>query len=402
MKARITQAVLRALPRPAAGKKSRVSDTDVRGFLALKTASGAVSFHVEYGPRGAQKRRKIADLPETKAKWPEAIDEARAAAKVWLGQWAAGTDPDNERKRRREMPTWAVWVDEYLEGVKARKKRPLEDARYLKGTKRGGDSPAWKRWGDRPLDAITARDVDQLMREIKTDSGKISANRWWASVRTCFETAVRQGVIAANPAAMVRRFPENEPRTRTLDDAELMRLKTAVAALESAEERTLFTVLMATGCRRSEALGARWEDLSLDAGVWVIPSPKAGRPQAVPLPLVAIDALRALDRYSEWVFPGRDPAKPRRDIRKLWARLKAAAELEAVNVHDLRRTYGLRAAKHSGILVAQKLLRHSSPAITAKVYTPLGLDDLRAVSEVLNQQQEAEVVPITSAGGRET
>ena len=80
------------------------------------------------------------------------------------------------------------------------------------------------------------------MGEIKNDSGKITANRWWASVRACLETACREGVITSNPAALVRPCPENEPRTRTLDDAELKRLREAVAALENAEERALLTL----------------------------------------------------------------------------------------------------------------------------------------------------------------
>jgi len=392
MRAKISAATVHALPRPAVGKKTRITDTDVRGFVATKTSTGAVSFHVEYGPRGKQKRRKIGDLPETRAKWGEAIDENRAKAKVWLGKVAEGTDPDADRKRRQQMPAWSEWVDDYLEGVKARKKRPEEDVRYLKGTDKGGDSVAWKRWADRPLDTITAREIDQVMRQIKNDSGKITANRWWASVRACLENAYREGVITANPAALVRRFPENEPRTRTLDDAELKRLREAVAALENAEERALLTVLIETGCRRSEALRMSWENVSFESGVWVIASPKAGRPQAVPLPLSTINALRSLERYSDWVFPGRNPEKPRRDIRKLWSRIKIAAKLENLNVHDIRRTYGLRVAKHSGILAAQKLLRHSSATVTSRVYTPLGVDYLRGIAEAVNRQDIAEVV----------
>jgi len=183
-------------------------------------------------------------------------------------------------------------------------------------------------------------------------------------------------------------FPGERARTRTLDDGELKRLREAVAALESDEERALLTVLIETGCRRSEALRMRWGDLDFESGVWVIASPKAGRPQAVPLALSTVDALRSLQRYSDWVFPGRDPAKPRRDMRKLWARVKKAAKLPAdVHIHDLRRTYGLRVAKHSGILAAQKLLRHSSATVTSRVYTPLGVDHLREITEAVNQRR---------------
>ena len=74
--------------------------------------------------------------------------------------------------------------------------------------------------------------------------------------------------------------------------------------------------------------------------------------------------------------------------------MKTAAKLEDINVHDIRRTYGLRVAKHSGILAAQKLLRHSSAAVTSRVYTPLGIDHLREIAEAVNQRETAEVLPI--------
>ena len=86
MRAKITTVTVRSMPRPAVGRKNRITDTDVRGFVAMKTSTGAVSFHVEYRPRGKQKCRKIADLPGTRAEWTDAIDEVRArAARVWPG-----------------------------------------------------------------------------------------------------------------------------------------------------------------------------------------------------------------------------------------------------------------------------------------------------------------------------
>jgi len=142
-----------------------------------------------------------------------------------------------------------------------------------------------------------------------------------------------------------------------------------------------------------------WDDVSFDSEVWVIPSPKPGRPQAVPLPLSTVNALRELDRCSDWVFPGRNPEKPRFDIRKLWARVMEAAKVEGVHVHDLRRTYGLRVAKHLGILAAQKLFRHSSATVTSRVYTPLGVDHLWEIAEAVNREESAEVVPIRRRDG---
>jgi integrase len=60
-----------------------------------------------------------------------------------------------------------------------------------------------------------------------------------------------------------------------------------------------------------------------------------------------------------------------------WARLKAAARLGAdVHLHDLRRSFGLRVTRASGIFAASKLLRHSSTRITETVYSPLDAGDL--------------------------
>jgi len=67
-----------------------------------------------------------------------------------------------------------------------------------------------------------------------------------------------------------------------------------------------FTVL--TACRTSEALGARWEEIDWEQGIWTVPASrmKAGRPHTVPLASRTIAILNELKatRVSEFVFPG--------------------------------------------------------------------------------------------------
>jgi integrase len=74
--------------------------------------------------------------------------------------------------------------------------------------------------------------------------------------------------------------------------------------------------------------------------------------------------------------------------------------LEGVHVHDLRRTYGLRVARHAGILAASKLLRHSDARVTSRVYAPLGLDELRRVADAVNQPAPARVARFESGRRR--
>ena len=385
MKKNITKTAVDQMKTPPEGSKTRITDNRLRGFVAIKYPSRRVQFAIEYlSPiSGKQRRYAFGDLGEYTVK------EARTEAENLMGRLRAGKDPLDEAAADRAAPTWSKWVDEYIVDVKRRKKHPMDDVWFLRGTTggRGGKndpehSEAMKRWESRKLHQISPRDVENLLSWTADNRGKIRANREYASIRACFEAACRAGLLEHNPAARVRKLPENAPRQRVLSGEELTRLREAVAELPNDEERVLMEVLLGTGCRRSEALNMKWDDLDFDAGIWTIPSPKSGRPQSLPLTSRVATAIRSLEARSEmWVFPGPDPSRPRRDIRKLWKDLKTQAKLKDVNIHDIRRTYGLAVARKAGILAAQKLLRHSSPAVTAAVYTPLAAEELRGVAE---------------------
>jgi len=73
---------------------------------------------------------------------------------------------------------------------------------------------------------------------------------------------------------------------------------TAARALE-------FCIL--TAARTNEVIGARWDEVDLDAGAWVVPASrmKAKRPHRVPLAPEVVKLLRGLPRTGEFVFPGR-------------------------------------------------------------------------------------------------
>ncbi|MEO5347047.1 MAG: integrase arm-type DNA-binding domain-containing protein [Magnetococcus sp. YQC-9] len=73
-----------------------------------------------------------------------------------------------------------------------------------------------------------------------------------------------------------------------------------------------FTILTAT--RTSEALGALWSEIDLDARGWIIPAErmKADKEHRVPLsdPAIAILHHMQARRESDYVFPGNRPGKP--------------------------------------------------------------------------------------------
>jgi integrase len=274
--------------------------------------------------------------------------------------------------------------------VKRRKKAPREDERFL--------TRARKLWERRPLNSITVEDVRKGMAAESADDHPVRGNRWLASVRACLATAWRSDIIASNPAARVRLNRENPPRARVLSDDELKRVVGAINANKDPFPRTALLMLITTGARLSEVLRARWEDVDLDAATWRIPSPKAGTPQIVPLHIGTVDLLRSLPHTTgPWIIPGRNPQKRRADLKKPWAEVKKASKVTDITIHDLRRTFGLTAARAAGLHVASKLLRHSAVSVTERVYAPLGLDDLRAGLDKVADAR-ANVIPLRKGG----
>jgi integrase len=159
----------------------------------------------------------------------------------------------------------------------------------------------------------------------------------------------------------------------------MTRVLKAIDEEEDMHVRAAFKLLIETGARRSEVLRARWEDIDFEQGLWRIPSPKAGRPQVQPLLDSTLALLSNLQRTtSPYVIAGRFPDRPRSDLKKAWERIREAAGVQDIRVHDLRRTFGLRVAKAAGLHAASKLLRHTTVRETERVYAPLGIDDLRS------------------------
>ena len=145
-----------------------------------------------------------------------------------------------------------------------------------------------------------------------------------------------------NPCKGVRRFREN-PRSRYLSQFELRRLSVAIDQLREEDRITAASaravrVLLLTGCRKGEILGARWDEIDWDAAVLRLSDSKTG-PRDVPLSEPALEELRRAPKASEFIFPGRRKGQPLKGLQKAWERIREVAGLRDARVHDLRRTF---------------------------------------------------------------
>jgi integrase len=123
--------------------------------------------------------------------------------------------------------------------------------------------------------------------------------------------------------------------------------------------------LILTAARTGEVLGATWDEIDLDRGVWTVPATrmKAGREHRVPLSAPVLAILRRLQglRRGAYVFPGAKAGKQLSRMALLMVlRRLGRGDLTA---HGFRSTFRMWAAEQTNIPreVAEQALAHSLP-----------------------------------------
>ena len=245
---------------------------------------------------------------------------------------------------------------------------------------------------------VAFADVDGLHRRITEIGNPYRANRALALCSKTFQLAVKWNMRDKNPCVGVEKNTE-EKRYRYLVDDELPRLAKALAAHPDRAAANVFRLLLLTGARRGEVLGARWADLDLGAGKWTKPasSTKQKRSHIAPLSAPAQQLLWEIREQQakkhrtlpEFVFPGRGATGHVREVVRAWHRVCRAAGITNLRIHDLRHSFASLPAGIGGSLpMIGALLGHSSPATTQR-YAHLHADPLKDAVERIGEIVEA-------------
>ena len=234
-------------------------------------------------------------------------------------------------------------------------------------------------WNNRRVLELTRADVERLHARIGEHHGRYTANRTLALLSAMFGKAASWGLMDANPARGIRRFPQLA-RDRFLMPDEIKRL---VSALAQETDETFQLLVLLTRQRRGNVLAMRWRDIhgiDTNAPVWRIPAAefKNGRVHVAPLVPSVMWFLRDRRRESdEFVLPGREPGQHYAEPKRRWVALLRRAELRDVRLHDLRRTFGSwQVGTGASLAMVGRALGHTTPQATA-VYARFDLDPLR-------------------------
>jgi len=231
--------------------------------------------------------------------------------------------------------------------------------------------------GDRPVRDVKRADLMAVLDAIKAEGKMTTANRVFADLNQMLRFALKRELIDRNPLDTITRRDIGGPeaaRERVLDPTEVLALAVALGeAKMSRRSEVAVWLILATGCRISEAMSARWEHVDLVKSKWHLPETKNERVHTIHLSTFAVHQFEVLAeirdaeaaekrkkdpsiKASIWVFPSADAStsvcpksfgkqladRQRPTTRRLKNRAKRTESLILSGgrwtAHDLRRT----------------------------------------------------------------
>ena len=321
-------------------------------------------------------------------------DEARKRAAHIIARVKAGEEAVPEPMKPAGGPTVNEVCARYMEEYVSVRCKPGTAALYRSVI----DRHVLPALGRAPLAALSRAQVAEFHESLYETPAV--ANMALRVLSAMYELARKWELVPdglSNPCKALVKYPERR-RERFLTDSEFTRLGEALDEAEarggaSASAVAAIRLLALTGCRRSEVLGLRREDVALEAAELRLPDSKTGA-RAVPLPPQAVELLAGLLSAHDgpWVIPGRKPGTRLRNVDEAWRMIRERAGLHDVRLHDLRHSYASRAlALGEALPVIGKLLGHSKLETTAR-YAHLARDSAQEAAGRVAQSIEADML----------
>lgn len=335
-------------------------DTQIPGFGVRVSPKGRKTYTVQYRIGGRTKR---VSLGVHGAITP---DEARDLARRTLGDVSRGEDPSGLKQRERRAPNVSALCDRFIDEHVPVRCKPSTQREY----KRCCDIFIRPKIGAMKIQDITRPDIAALHHGLRDKP--YQANRVLGVLSKMFNLAEVWGLRpdGSNPTRHVQKYKEHK-RERYLDPEEIETLWNVLDQSVQDETETphvagAFKLLLLTGCRLSEIQKAKWSWVR--GNVLLLPDAKTG-PRRVMLSQSALAVLADLPRLpgNPHIIAGAVEGQHTTDLQKPWRRIRKAAKIEDVRIHDLRHTYAsLAAAAGHSLPVIGKLLGHTQAQTTAR------------------------------------
>ena len=361
-------------------KDTYLWDDELAGFGLKVTPAGRKVYLVQYRLGGRKGRVRRVTIGVHGRLTPE---QARIEAKRLLGMIASGDDPAEQKQQKKDRPTLGQLLDVFLlehADAKLKSSTATEYRRlyrlYVTATLRR-----------RAVADVARSDVARLHLAIESP---YQANRTLALLSKFFNWCEKHGyrTDSSNPCRHIEKYKEQR-RERFLSPLELARLGNALAEAEANETTSTYVIaalrlLVLTGARLSEILTLKWSYVDFDNNQLRLPDSKTGA-KTIYLNAPTLQILTDLPRLegNPFVICGKREGARLINLQKPWRRIRKAAGLDDVRIHDLRHSFAsVAAGSGQSLPVIGALLGHTQPQTTAR-YAHLAADPLRAASDAV-------------------
>lgn len=345
----LTDRAVRSLK--AEAKYYDITDSTTSGFGVRVEPDGGKFFWVRWWDGARRARKYLGSYGE-----PPLLSLAKAREQAEALKVAARTT-GGAKKAEPQKLTFGEAAREWLEVHSKPKKASWKEDERIVGKYLAP-------WSDRPAASITRRDAAQLLAPLLKEGKLVMARQVKAVISPIFVHLLDIELVDQNPVAGMK-LPRSRSRERVLSDSELATLWPLWSA--SGVRGALFQLLVLTGLRPGEGIGAQWSDIE---GNWLsIPDTKSDvphraylTPQArIVLERAEAAASASLIRRTEratrkdgseirsqtdaayttspWIFPSfYRPGQPFARANELTKTFRAASGTSGWTAHDLRRT----------------------------------------------------------------
>lgn len=354
-------------------------DDDMPGYGVRVMTSGVKTFVVQYRANGRTRRMSFGRFGTITP------DEARREARELLALAGKGKDPAFETSEKRRSPTVASVCERFLKDHVESRCKPKTHFDYESAIRR----IIIPKLGAFKAVDVRRPDIAKLHHQLRETP--YQANRVLSILSKLFNLSEIWGLRpdGSNPCRHVKKYAETR-RERFLSPDELRCLGEVLDAAgrqksESPHVLAAFALLVLTGCRLGEIQTLRWDYVEGDT--IALPDSKTGS-KRVYLGKAAQDILARIPRLegNPYVIAGKIEGQYCTDLEHPWRRIREAAGLEDVRIHDLRHSFASSAVTMGENLpMIGKLLGHRLVQTTAR-YAHLADDPVKASAERVSSQ----------------